>query len=214
MRFSNPEAQLERWLETLSLYDITINYQSGHLNSNADALSRIPCNGCKYCTRQETLSAQRAEMKACPYDLCRKMTIRSYTQAVSKNDLLEDSPQRSTWVTMKTPQDLRNGQLNDPTIHLVLEWKGSDHKPTLDEISHLGSDPKHYWSQWDRLKMINGVLYRVWKESQGGSPTLQLVLPEVWHAEVMTLLHYNICAGNMGIHHFLASQSKILLGWF
>ena len=40
-----------------------------------------------------------------------KMTLRSHTQAVTKDDSLEDSPQSSTWVTMKTPQDLRNGQL-------------------------------------------------------------------------------------------------------
>ena len=52
--------------------------------------------------------------------------------------------------------------------------------------------------------MINGVLYREWYESKGGSPTLQLVLPEVWRAEVMTLLHDNICAGHMGIHRTLA----------
>ena len=98
-----------------------------------------------------------------------KMTLRSHIQAVTEDDSLEDSPQGSTWVTMKTPQDPRNGQLHDPTIYLVLEWKESDHKPTWDEISHLGSDPKRYWSQWDRLKMINGVLYREWYESQGGS---------------------------------------------
>ena len=97
-------------------------------------------------------------MKACPHDSCRKMILRSHTQAVTEDDSIEDSPQGSTWVTMKTPQDLRNGQLHDPTIRLVLEWKESDNKPTWDKISHLGSDPKRYWSQWDRLKIINGVL--------------------------------------------------------
>ena len=105
---------------------------------------------------------------------------------------------------MKTPQDLRNGQLDDPTIRVVLGWKESDHKPKWDEISHLGSNPKHYWSQWDRLKLVNGVLYREWYEKQGGPPTLQLVLPEIWRAEVLTLLHDNICAGHMGIHRTLA----------
>ena len=204
MRFSNPESQLARWLETLSLYDLTIKFRPGRQNSNADAVSRIPCNGCPYCTRQEALSAQRAEMKACSHDSCRKMTLRSHNPSPNEDDSVEESPQSSSWINGKTPQDLRNGQLQDPTIHLVLEWKESDHKPTWDEISHLGSEPKHYWSQWDRLKVHNGVLYREWYEPLGTSPTLQLVLPKVWRAEVMTLLHDNICTGHMGIHRTLA----------
>ena len=204
MRFSNPESQLARWLETLSLYDLTIKFRPGRQNSNADAVSRIPCNGCPYCTRQEALSAQRAEIKACSHDSCRKMTLRSHNPSPNEDDSVEESPQSSSWINGKTPQDLRNGQLQDPTIHLVLEWKESDHKPTWDEISHLGSEPKHYWSQWDRLKVHNGVLYREWYEPQGTSPTLQLVLPKVWRAEVMTLLHDNICTGHMGIHRTLA----------
>ena len=32
------------------------------------------------------------------------------------------------------------------------------------------------------------------------NPSLKLVLPEIWRAEVLTLLHDNICAGHMGIH--------------
>lgn len=204
MRFSNPESQLARWLETLSLYDLTIKYRPGRLNSNADAMSRIPCDWCNHCTRQEALSAQRSAKKTVTKDSCRKMTLRSHTQAVAEDDSLEKTPQGSAWITMKTPQDLRNGQLNDPTIRVVLGWKESDHKPKWDEISHLGSEPKHYWSQWDRLKLINGVLYREWYETQGGPSTLQFVLPEVWRAEIMTLLHDNICSGHMGIHRTIA----------
>ena len=63
---------------------------------------------------------------------------------------------------------------------------------------------KHYWSQWDRLKIIKGVLYCEWYKTQGGPPTHQLVLLEVWRTEVLTLLHDNICAGHMGIHRTLA----------
>ena len=86
MRFSNPESQLARWLETLSLYDITIKYRPGRLNSNADAVSRIPCDGCNHCTKQEALSAQRAAKKTITQEPCRKMTLRSHTQAIAEDD--------------------------------------------------------------------------------------------------------------------------------
>ena len=204
MRFSNPESQLARWIETLSMYDITIKYRPGRMNANADGLSRIPCDMCHYCSKQEDLSAQRAAKKTISHESCRKMTLRSNTQTVEENDTLEENPQGSSWITMKTPQDLRDGQLNDSIIRIVLGWKESDSKPKWDDISHMCLTVKHYWSQWDRLKIIKGVLYREWYKTQGGPPTHQLVLPEIWRTEVLTLLHDNICAGHMGIHCTLA----------
>ena len=50
MQFKNPEGQLARWLEVLSEYDIEIIHRSGNKHSNADALSRVPCKQCGYCS--------------------------------------------------------------------------------------------------------------------------------------------------------------------
>ena len=118
MRFANPEAQLACWLESLSMYDITIQYRPGRLHSNADALSRIPCNHCDHCARQETLDAERTEKKGVTHTSCRKKTLRSHTQTCD-DDTVEESRQSTSWKTSATPQDLRNGQLNDPGIKLV-----------------------------------------------------------------------------------------------
>ena len=105
MRFSNPEAQLARWLETLSFYDISIHYRPGRLNSNADAVSRIPCNRCDHCAKQEALDAECADKKGVTHTPCRKMTLRSDTQTFD-NDSVEENPQSSSWITSRTPQDL------------------------------------------------------------------------------------------------------------
>ena len=203
MRFTNPEGQLARWLETLALYDITIQYRPGRLNSNADAISRIPCNRCDHCTRQETLDGERADKKGVTHFPCRKMTLRSHTQT-SDDDSVEENPQSTSWIMSKTPQELRNAQLSDPSIGLVYEWKEkSTSKPSWDEISHLGPSSKHYWTQWDRLIISNGVLYREWHEVSGNT-RLQLVLPEIWRNEVTNLLHDNVCAGHLGINRTIA----------
>lgn len=75
------------------------------------------------------------------------MILRSHTQVTEENDSLEENAQGPAWIAMKTPIDLRNGQLNDPIIRVILEWKERDNKPSWDEISHMGSVPKQYWSQ-------------------------------------------------------------------
>ena len=73
------------------------------------------------------------------------MTLYSNTQTLEGNDNLEENPQRSSWITMKTPKDLRDGQLNDSIIRLVLGWKEEDSKLKWDEISHMCSTVKHNW---------------------------------------------------------------------
>ena len=44
--FREPEGQLARWIESLQEYDFEIIHRRGKLHSNADALSRIPCQQC------------------------------------------------------------------------------------------------------------------------------------------------------------------------
>ena len=204
LRFKNPEGQLARWFEVLSQYDITIKFRAGRLNSNADALSRIPCDNCAYCLKQENQDAQRNDVKNHQHEPIRKMVLRSEVQT-ENNDNVEDSPLSSAWLTAKTPGSLRAEQLNDPSIKLVLDWKEkSPSRPNWEDVSHPGPNSKYYWSQWERLKTINGVLYREWHDVKDGFLRLQLVLPEIWRDEVMTLLHDNICAGHLGIHRTIA----------
>lgn len=53
LRFKNPEGQIARWLEFLSMYDFEIQHRPGKQHTNADGLSRRPCQPCDYCSNQE-----------------------------------------------------------------------------------------------------------------------------------------------------------------
>ena len=64
LRFKRPEGQLARWLETLYMYDFTIEHRSGRLHGNADGLSRRPCQECNYCAKREAL--EEIEDEGCP----------------------------------------------------------------------------------------------------------------------------------------------------
>jgi hypothetical protein len=44
--FKDPEAQLARWLEVLSTFNMELEYRPGNKHCNADGLSRKPCKQC------------------------------------------------------------------------------------------------------------------------------------------------------------------------
>ena len=54
--FCYPEGQVTRWLQQLQEYDFEIQYCPGKSHSNADILSRCPCQSqsCRHCDRMES----------------------------------------------------------------------------------------------------------------------------------------------------------------
>lgn len=52
-RLKNPEGQLARWIQVRDTYNFEIRHRPGKQHSNADGLSRRPCQSCKFCSRQE-----------------------------------------------------------------------------------------------------------------------------------------------------------------
>ena len=75
----------------------------------------------------------------------------------------------------------------------------SENKPSWESISVLSKEFKSYWSQWDQLEIINGVLYREWVFETNGN-IRQLVLPFCWREEVLKLLHDDPEGGHFGMH--------------
>ena len=43
----NPTGQVARWLQELETYNLTVTHRPGRKHTNADALSRHPCNVCR-----------------------------------------------------------------------------------------------------------------------------------------------------------------------
>lgn len=51
LRNPNPSGQLARWIETLSVYQYSLEYRKGLVHSNVDGLSRTRCIACKQCQK-------------------------------------------------------------------------------------------------------------------------------------------------------------------
>ena len=98
-----------------------------------------------------------------------------------------------------TAGELRQSQLKDKTIGLIIRWKESrDLRPKWSEVSPCDAVVKRYWSQWDRLKMRSGVLYRKWESERGDKITWQLVLPTELRRDIMQRLHCEPTSGHLG----------------
>ncbi|MES9883150.1 MAG: reverse transcriptase domain-containing protein, partial [Sedimenticola sp.] len=197
-KFKNPEGQLARWLQVLSTYNITIEYRPGRLNGNADGLSRLPCFPCSHCEKREIQERERVEQNIkCE---CEIRKIQSSQDTDMEDDSIEDTLVSSQWISSKSFPEIRACQETDKVLEAIIDWKGEKkRKPEWAEISHLGAECKHYLLQWDRLTIVNEVLYRKWYDSKSDDTRMQLVVPKVWRDEIIRMLHNNVCAGHLGM---------------
>ena len=91
LRFKNPEGQITRWLETLSEYNFEIQHRPGRMHGNSDGLSRIPCELCLVCKKQEIKSKEADNNCSCnPADDNLGGSSPSHTES-EQHDLGEES---------------------------------------------------------------------------------------------------------------------------
>lgn len=179
LNFKNPEGQVARWLEVLQTYNFKIEHRPGKQHGNSDGLSRRPCSPCNHCDKKE-INYQSKEPESNP---------------ILK--LREDQTSTQNWYMMKSPEDLQKEQNTDPSLVKIIKWKLEDKRPTWQIVAKESTEVKTYWSQWKRLIIRNGVLYRTWEENE--QTYHQIVVPRACITEVMKLVHDNPTGGHLGV---------------
>ena len=192
MRFKNPEDQMARWLTKLGMYNMKIEFRPGRFNSNADGLSRIPCGPCKGCTKKCDV-----EEKAGNPVLSENSDV-----SVQKFRNVSAEPQgpqvqRPTWMPDISREEMREAQLKDPDLALLLAAKeGSQPCPEKEVMDTMSQAAKKYSKQWERLEVQDGVLYRRWFDAN--TSKLQLIVPFCFRHLLLKGLHDDVCAGHLG----------------
>lgn len=128
--FKEPEGQLAKWIEKLQEYDFTIIHRPGRSHGNADAMSRRPC---KQCGRETQVYPTATETDI---------------NAVS-NTLVE-----------RSPEDIRQLQMQDPTINPVFQAKEKDSRPSDDCTRKQNIETRRLIQLWDQLEIKDKVLWR------------------------------------------------------
>ena len=94
-----------------------------------------------------------------------------------------------------SPEELRAAQLNDPGISLVLTAKESNNPETQPTNS---PGDRRLWQLWEQLTVINGLLYRMFKEPNKDQHWFQLVVPQEHRPRILAALHEGVAGGHLG----------------
>jgi transposase InsO family protein len=172
LNFREPKDQIARWLQRLGVYanQYTIEHRSGAKHGNADGLSRIPC---RQCCREDCQSAPAATVDA---DIVRLIQL------------------QSTW----TAKEMAQAQEQDEAIGPVRAALIANEKPSRKEAKTWPKESKRYLTDWPRLVLKDGVMWRKWFNNAGQETNLQFVTPRIMRREVLTLAHDNRLSGHMG----------------
>jgi hypothetical protein len=172
-RIPSPVGQQARWLEQLEEFDFDVIHRAGRQHTNADALSRIPCDRPRCCPQhvneeEEPTGVVSMVTEESDYDCwSRESTVREQT---SDPDLI-------------------------PIIHL-LENRAS--QPSWDQISPFSETTKTLARQWERLSLIEGLLTRRFESADGLGSREQIVLPRGRRREFILMIHQGVNGGHLG----------------
>ncbi len=209
MNFRNVEGQLARWLEELQRFNMDIQHRPGKDHGNADALSRrpegqsctnsinsLPCGGCHYCQRIERKWRNFENNVNDVVELSSNFKARDTNYASVRpvtgpiiDSTSDDNNDDSPW-----DDDLvRTAQQQDDDLEFLRNWLSDDSEPDYASLNLAGQNKKFYWSNRDRFKMSDGIIYHMGKEDD------QLVIPESLKGDILKLCHDIPSSGHQGI---------------
>jgi len=95
-------------------------------------------------------------------------------------------------------ESLREAQSGDPDVKEILDLLGkSEERPPWNLISHQSPAAKSYWAQWERLKIEDGVLTRMYLSKDTSKTWKQVYLPRSLREETLRKLHDQ--SGHLGM---------------
>ena len=204
---SEPTGRKARWLETLAEFDFMVEHRPGRQHANADALSRraedlLTSRSLSPCAAE---AADAAPVAAVCVSVVSAATAPDAASGDATDAATAATPPAalpaavsSFWLPARSSASLRDAQLSDPDLAIVLSWydaaTAAITAPTADDISGCSRTVHRYASEVPTLTVLNGVLYR---QDGDQSPT-QLVVPLSLQTECLESIHTAPAGGHFG----------------
>jgi len=164
-----PEGQLARWLGKLEQYNYQVVHRAGRVHSNADSLSRRPCEpDCNHCFRCESEIT------------CRRLVV---SESIAEAD--------KRW-----REDQQKDQDLAPVIQWLEAGKK---RPQWEAVSPESPATKFLVDQWEALRLENGVLQRSWVDAATGKQQWLIVAPLSRREGLLKEVHNGKTSGHLGI---------------
>lgn len=192
------DATGHRWLSALASYNLTLNYKAGKTNIDADLLSRNPPRPDPLRNARQTVTSSMVTATIQGVTEMRAPDT-SYVEVTGHDgDLhLPTSPEQvgNSSHSLSEPPDWHREQRLDPIIRRVTQILESGNCPTLRQRKQEHPVVQKLLREWDKLTLINGILYR--KRMTLEEEVKQLVLPPRYYTFALGQLHNQ--NGHMGV---------------
>ena len=240
INFKQPSGMIARWLEILAEFDFDILYRPGVQNTVADSLSRRPADRADVATQvtecgrggekaelsnQADVMTQTEDWGDIEVGTCLlegAVTVPQAPSGVSAGllgpqppDVTEaaarvgDAAVRQVTAESWSLGYLRKEQDEDAGVREIARHLSAGTKPRRAAVSESARD---LYRQWGRLQLINGVLYRTYKQRAGEREKLQLVVPHQLIPGVLMSLHSGPSGGHFGPDKLL-EQARARFWW-
>ncbi len=212
---ANLGAVEQRWVAQLAEFHFEVLYKPGRLNTNADALSRLPTKEEpeRDDTEKDFIRISSEEVHAClwpPHETKREdVGIQLAVQASVRKVVNGYS-----W------DEIMKLQKSDPVIALVCDSVSKNKRPSPAEQRSMTPQLKKLFRDFERLQMHSGVLFRCIYDPRDGEKISQLVVPDLLRQSVYVSQHEH--GGHFGERSTLAlmrrsyywpNMSKDVQGW-
>ena len=222
MSFKEPQGQVARWIEILSEYHWDIQHRPGRVHQNADGLSRSPCPQCgKVDWKQMKIDAWK-EVEKVQRVMTRSKKKMETTEAVTPDGCPDgsgtaesgDQPPEpvheetgdmrkgdavdviENWMQQYTKAEIAEMQRKETWYKGVQQWTAGE-KAADFQFSALGAAEKILYGMRKQLRIVDGVVYRSWRASDGAD-RLQLMAPQPIRREIFRLAHEVNSGGHLG----------------
>jgi hypothetical protein len=156
-RFKDIKGQLARWLEIIETYNYEIVHRSGIKHSNASHCEKV-------------------ELK-CDNSSTKCDVIRKINRNVSHSN---------SCINGMSENDIACAQRDDKNLGIIINYlENSDQKPAWRTVCSEHVVVKALWSQWKRLQLREGILFRRWADDTGKRISWQLVVPDCYIKDIL-----------------------------
>ncbi|CAB4020149.1 Hypothetical predicted protein [Paramuricea clavata] len=188
MNFMEPQGQVARWIEKLQTYDFIVEHRSGSAHRMLMLCPDVPA-------LRKTASNVRYEER---FQL--KTVSRVTRPVIKESETNRGSVEKDSETLPVDVDKWKEKQGEDGNMKSLIEaLKDGKKRPRWAVVTPFGKKRRHC-AQWDSLRLVDGIMYRVWEHPRASDETLQIVVPKALRKQIFDLLHDSKTGGHFGIN--------------